>query len=238
MVGGFAAILWGFLRSLSLHLQICWQVVLGQKFFWCSLLAGWGIPIIFAAVTLAITGVSYRFGDTCHINHDKALQDYWGPLLAFAAVSTILQFVTFGYCVRVYIRSLFNNDSTSNDSSGLPSYNGSITKVPAKVAYGRVRKVMALQWRGIMIVLIIIANVVFLAVVFVKSDNTEEAAAENLGKAEPWLLCLVLNPTNPLVCLDKASSLVTKEATVMAVLILLSVCVNRRNNNSQILANT
>lgn len=226
VVGGFAAILWGFLRSLSLHLQICWQVVLGRKFFWCSLLAGWGIPAVFAAATLATTGVSYRFGDTCHINHDKALQDYWGPLLGFAAVSTILQFATFGYCIRVYIRSLFNSDSTSNNSSGLPSYNGSIKKVPAKVAYGRVRKVLALQWRGIMVVIIIIANVVFLAVVFVQSDNTEHAAIENLGKAEPWLLCLVLNPANHSVCLEKAAFLVTKEATVMAVLILLSVCLN------------
>ncbi len=226
VVGGFAAILWGFLRSLSLHLQICWQVVLGRKFFWCSLLAGWGIPVVFVAATLATTGVSYRFGDTCHINHDRALQDYWGPLLGFAAVSTILQFATFGYCIRVYIRSLFNSDSTSNNSSGLPSYNGSIKKVPAKVVYGRVRKVLALQWRGIMIVIIIIANVVFLAVVFVQSDNTEHAAIENLGKAEPWLLCLVLNPANRSVCLDKAAFLVTKEATIIAVLILLSVCLD------------
>ena len=223
VAGGFAAILWGFLRSLSLHLQICWQVSLGKKFFWCSLLAGWGIPVVFAAVTLAITSVSYRFGESCYINHDKALQDYWGPLLAFAAVSTILQFATFGYCVRVYIRSLFNDDSGSCNSSGLPSYNGSIKKVPAKVAYGRVRKVLALQWRGIMIVLIILTNVVFLAVVFIKSDNTEQAAVENLGKAEPWLLCLVLNPTDHSACLDKATSLVTKESIVMAALILLSL---------------
>ena len=233
MVGGFAGILWGFLRSLSLHLQICWQVVLGRKFFWCSLLAGWGIPILFAAATLATTGVSYRFGDTCHINHNKALQDYWGPLLGFAAFSTILQFATFGYCIRVYIRSLFHSDSTSNNSSGLPSYNGSIKKLPAKVAYGRVRKVLALQWRGIMIVIIIIANVVFLAIVFVQSDNTEQAAVENLGKAEPWLLCLVLNPTNHSVCLDKVAGLVTKEATIMAVLIMLSVCLNPRNRSLQ-----
>ena len=223
ITGGFAAILWGFLRSLSLHLQICWQVSLGKKFFWCSLFAGWGIPIVFSAVTLAVTSVSYRFGQTCYINHDKALQDYWGPLLAFAAVSTILQFVTFGYCVRVYIRSLFHGDSGSYHSTGLPSYNGSIKKVPAKVAYGRVRKVLALQWRGIMIVLIILTNVVFLAVVFIKSDNTEQAAVENLGRAEPWLLCLVLNPTDHSACLDKATSLVTKESIVMAAVILLSL---------------
>lgn len=119
--------------------------------------------------------------------------------------------------------SLFTDDTTSNYSTGLPSYSRSVTKVPAKQAYGRVRRVIALQWRGVMIVLIIITNVVCLAVVFVSADNTERAALKNFGEAEPWLLCLVLNPTDRTACLDKTKGLVTNEATVTAVLILLSV---------------
>ena len=204
----------------------------GKKFFWVSLLGGWGIPALIAAVALPVTGTSYRFGDTCHINHTKALDDYWGPLLAFAAVSTVLQFVTFGYCIKVYIRSLFedsNNSISQVSSGGLPSYasrSGSIKTVTARQAYRRVQKVIALQWRGTVIVLIIIVNVVFLAVVFVQMDNTVTAAMHDLGKAEPWLLCLVMNEGNKNACLDKVKSaeLVTNEATVMAVLILLSVC--------------
>ena len=228
----------GFLRSLSIHLQICWQVVPGKKFFWASLLGGWGVPALIVAVALPVTGISYRFGDTCHINHTKASDDYWGPLLAFAAISTILQFTTFGYCIRVYIRSLFEDSTNSTSqvsSGGLPSYasrTGSIKTVTAGQAYRRVRKVIALQWRGTVIVLIIIVNVVFLAVVFVQMDNTVTATVHNLGKAEPWLMCLVMNGGDKNACLKevKSAGLVTNEATVMAVLILLSVWISHQSN--------
>ncbi|KAL9590246.1 MAG: hypothetical protein Q9203_000974, partial [Teloschistes exilis] len=152
-----------------------------------------------------------------------ALQDYWGPLLAFAAVSTIVQFATLGYCIRVYIRSLFKDDSRSQNSSGLPSHNGSIKTVTAKQAYSRVHKAVAVQWRGIVVVIIIIVNVVFLAVVFVSMDNTEQAVMQNFGKAEPWLTCLVLNRGDKEACLDKVNGLATPEPTVMAVLILMSL---------------
>lgn len=221
----------GFLRSLSIHLQICWQVVPGAKFFWSSLIAGWGLPGLFLATMLPLTGTSYRFGDTCHINHTKALQDYWGPLLAFAAVSTILQFVTFGYCIKVYIKSLINDGSTNSitqASTGLPihsSHSGSVQTVTAGKAYRRVKKVIGLQWRGTAIVLIIMLNVVFLSIVFVQMDNTVTSAMHNLNKAEPWLLCLVFNGGDKTPCLDKVkqAGLVANEGTVMAALVLLSV---------------
>lgn len=180
---------------------------------------------------LPLTGTSYRFGDTCHINHTKALQDYWGPLLAFAAISTILQFVTFGYCIKVYIKSLLNDGSTNSItkvSSGLPthsSHSGSVKTVTAGQAYRRVKKVVSLQWRGTAIVLIIIINVVFLSIVFVQMDNTVTAALQDFGTAEPWLLCLVINVGDKTPCLNKVkqAGLVENEGTVMAALVLLSV---------------
>ena len=82
------------MRVLSLHLQICWQLVTGRKFFILAQLAGWGIPAIFVAVSLAVTGVSFRFGDTCHINHAHALSVFWAPLLTCAAAAIIIQFAT------------------------------------------------------------------------------------------------------------------------------------------------
>lgn len=198
--------------------------------FWGSLLAGWVIPIIVASSALGFTGVSYRFGDTCHINHNKALEDYWWPILFAGGAAAILQFATFGYCVRVYIRAYLNDDarSTTENRSGLPSHNGSIKTVTTRQAYQRVKKVISLQWRGMVIVVIIIVNVIFLAVVFVSMDNSVQAAKKNLGKAEPWLLCLVLHPTNKKICLDQVASadLVQSEATVMAVLIMMSVSLN------------
>ena len=198
--------------------------------FWGSLLAGWGIPILVSACSLANTGVSYRFGDTCHINHHQALEDYWGPILFFGAAAALLQFATFGYCVRVYIRAYLNDDvhSTSEDRSGLPSHNGSIKTVTTRQAYQRVKKVVALQWRGMVIVIIIVVNVVFLAIVFVSMDSSVQAARKNFGKAEPWLLCLVMHPTDKNACLELVHSakLVQSEITVMAALILMSVSNN------------
>jgi hypothetical protein len=83
-----------FLRTLSLHLQICWQVVPGRKFFLGSQAAGWSIPVIFLAIALSITGVSFRFGESCHINSDHGIQTFWGPMLAMAAASIVTQSIT------------------------------------------------------------------------------------------------------------------------------------------------
>lgn len=213
----------GFLRSLSLHVQVCWKVVPGPKFFWGSILVGVGVPILLIAIALPATGVSYRFGDTCHINHEKALGDYWGPLLSFAAISTILQFTTFGYCIKVYIKSLFDDTATSDNSSGLPSYNSSVRTVTAKQAFRRIKKVVALQWRSILIVLIIIANVVFLSIVFISMDNTVSAITTNVERAQPWLLCLAVHNGDKTECWKEVGLLVRNESTVMAALILLSV---------------
>ena len=73
--------------------------------------------------------------------------------------------------------------------------------------------------------LIIIINVVFLSIVFVQMDNTVIAAMRNIEKAEPWLLCLVINGGDKAPCLDlvKQAGLVANEGTVMAALVLLSV---------------
>lgn len=116
--GGWCAVMWGmwalqpsttaaaaatvrsadsslvFLRALSLHLQICWQVVPGRKFFLGAQMAGWSIPVVFLAAAMSVTGVSFRFGESCHINSKHGIQTFWGPMLATAAASIVTQSVT------------------------------------------------------------------------------------------------------------------------------------------------
>lgn len=213
--------MWVFLRALALHLQICWQVVIGNNFMWGAIAAGWGIPAIGLTVALILSGVSFRFGDTCHINHNDSLADFWIPLLIFAGATAIIQFSTFGYCIRVYLASL-SDDSATTNSSSLPSLRGTVSP---RQAYRRVRRVMELQWRGITIVLIILCDVVFFAVVFVFMDNSEAEVTKDPIKAEPWLACLVLSKGDKNKCLDLARSFVINEPTVMAVLVLLSVSI-------------
>ena len=215
--------MWVFLRAIALHLQICWQLVLGKTFMWGSIAAGWGIPAVALTIALVFSGVSFRFGDTCHINHKNSLASFWIPLLVFAAVTVIIQFATFGYCIKVYLASL-QDDSTTTNSSGLPSYTNSIRgTISPRQAYRRVRRVLELQWRGITIVLIIIADVIFFAVVFVFLDDIETNLVKDPTKGEKWILCLIDTQGDKNQCLSLAKSLVVNEATVMAVLLLLSV---------------
>jgi hypothetical protein len=223
IVGGWCGVMWVFLRAVALHLQICWQMVIGKAFMWGALATGWGIPAIGLTVALVFSGVSFRFGDTCHINHKNSLASLWIPLLAFAGITVIIQFATFGYCIKVYLASLAD-DSTTTNSSGLRSYTNSIRgTISPRQAYRRVRRVIELQWRGIAIVLLIIADVVFFAVIFVFMDDLEVNISKNPLKAQNWLECLIKTGGNKNKCLSFAESLTINEATVMSVLILLSV---------------
>ncbi|KAK3328846.1 hypothetical protein B0H66DRAFT_467609 [Apodospora peruviana] len=222
IVGGWAGVLWVFLRSLSLHLQICWQFVVGRNFMWFSQAAGWGIPIIGIVMALVFSGMSFRFGTTCHINHKNSLADLWIPLLVFAGLTIIIQFATFGYCIKVYLASLADN-TASTENSNLPSYTNSIRTMTPRQAYRRVRRVIQLQWRGIVIVLIIITDVVFFSIVFVFQDNTVESVKNNPALATPWITCLAVAKGDKTKCLNEAGPMVVPMATVGAVLILLAI---------------
>ncbi len=227
LFGGWAVVIWVFCRSLALHLQICWEVVPGNKFFYASLAFGWLIPVVGLALTLSLTGVSFRFGNVCHINHKDALADFWGPLLAFAALAMVLQFITIGYCIHVYVKSLLDDKPTTNNSSQAPTYSGSVRTLTARQTYRRVKRMIELQWRGASIVLVIIAEVVFFSVVFVSMDNTTQINQQNLEKASPWLTCLALSGGDKNKCLPDVRDLVKPEGVVLAVLIILGVSLSR-----------
>jgi hypothetical protein len=222
LLGGFSGLMWAFMRSLSLHLQICWQVLVGRNFMFFAQAAGWGVPIIGVTLALVFSGVSFRFGPTCHINHENSLASFWIPLLIFAGLTVIITFATFGYCIKVYLASLGDN-SASTEGSGLPAYQNSIRTYTPRQAYRRVRRVVALQWRGICIVLIIIADVIFFSIIFVFQDNAVQRVKEDPKLAEEWILCLFENRGDKNKCLNHAGDIVVNEATVMAVLLLLAV---------------
>lgn len=189
---------------------------------WLAQVVGWGIPIVGLIIALMVSGVSFRFGGTCHINHQNSLADFWIPLLVFAGLTVIIQFATFGYCIKVYLASLADSSATT-ENSGMPSYTASIRTMTPRQAYRRVRRVIQLQWRGIVIVLIIIADVIFFAVIFVFQDNVVQSAKTGT-KALPWVTCLYTEKTDKKNrCLSYAKNLVVPLPTVVAVLILLAV---------------
>ncbi|KAI8954265.1 hypothetical protein F4801DRAFT_587639 [Xylaria longipes] len=222
LLGGWGGVLWVFLRALSLHLQICWQMVVGRNYMWFSQALGWGIPAVGLTLLLVFSGVSFRFGQTCHINHENSLADFWIPLLIFAGLTVVIQFATFGYCIKVYLASLADSAESTAQSGG-PSYTNSIRTMTPRQAYRRVRRVIQLQWRGIVIVLIIIADVIFFAIIFVFLDNTVEDIKTDPNKAKNWIMCLAATGGNKDACLKLAEPLVVSLPTVTAVLILLAM---------------
>lgn len=226
VAGGLCAASWICIRALSMNLQICWDIVPGRKFFYISQVIGWGIPAILFTVTMTITGVSFRFGSACHVNHANSMADFWGPLMGIAGIAGILQLMTFTYCLHVYLKNLWVDspaNSTSASGSGLPSYSGSIHTQTARAVYQRLKKVLWLQWRGIVISSIILVDVIFFAIVFVYLDGLQSSVPQDLDNVMPWLLCLAQNPRNKNACLKDAQAYLVNEHTVIAVLMLLSL---------------
>ena len=93
----------------------------------------------------------------------------------------------------------------------------------AKATYNRVKKVVALQWRGIMVVMILIVSVVYFCVVFLTLDSIQEKERKSHEDALPWVNCLIENKGDKNRCLHEASALTLNEPTVLAVLYLIAV---------------
>lgn len=222
--GGLSFGVWIFIRALSMHLQICWDVTPGKRFFYWAQGLGWSVVATFFTVTITITGVSFRFGDVCHVNAAHSMADLWGPLLAIAGAATLLQIGTFVYCIKVYLQNMFSDEGTETQSSaGLPSYTNSMRTRSARAVYRRVRKVLWLQWRGITIVVFILVDVVFFSVVFIWLNSITSHATEDIDELKPYIGCLLQNAKDPSPCYALGQSLSVDESTVIAILMMLSV---------------
>lgn len=237
LFGGWVVVVWsmcpvriidntdrlGLIRTVAFHLQVCWEMMLGRKFMWGAIACGLGIPILGETVMLVYTGVSYRFGEMCHINIDHSQQDYWIPLLALSAAALVLQLTTVTYCVYVYVKSIFDTNTSTTNSSGLPSYSASVRPVTARQAYKRIRRVLQLQWRAVALALVIIGHVILFAVVFVSLNESVKQTPENFKKAEKWLVCLGATSGDKEFCRKFAGEIGPNAATLLATLILLSL---------------
>ncbi|KAF2836315.1 hypothetical protein M501DRAFT_940269 [Patellaria atrata CBS 101060] len=222
--GGLTVAMWIFIRALSMHLQICWDVLPGKRFFYAAQGLGWGVVAILFTCTITFTGVSFRFGDACHVNSAHSLADFWGPLLGIAGISAIIQLATFVYCIHVYLKNMWSDEKTeTNSSAGLPSYTSSVRMQSARAVYRRVRKVLWLQWRGILIVVFILIDVIFFSIVFVYLDAMENASHDDIKSLTPWILCLVSNPENKEKCFQYAEKALVNKETIIAILIMLSL---------------
>jgi len=88
--------------------------------------------------------------------------------------------------------------------------------------------VLALQWRGIFVVVIILADVIFFSTVFLQFDGTTQKNETNTSRTMEWLVCMLRHDGQKDLCLKQARKLVVSEGTAFSVLFLLSVCSVRR----------
>lgn len=220
------------LRSLWTNLRVCWDVHHTSTNVWLAHAFGWGVPALFLTISLSVTGVSYRLGSTCIPNPDGAIATWFGWLIGFACAGALIQFATSGFCLYVYTRNLLRHESqmtttqtsvsgstkTGLQSSGTPT-------IGKRLAWRRVRKVMLMQWRSIVLSILVIVQgayfgTIYVALTRVQSDNQAEART---ASAEQWSTCIVLNGGDKEKCLEYSHALGMDEGVVVASLFMASV---------------
>jgi len=217
--GGWAGVMWLFMRSLSLHLQICWNIPDGRTFMLWAFGVGWGIPVVGGILVFVLNGVSFRFGSTCYTNHKHSMEVFWIPLLIFIGLAVIIALATLGYCLKVYVAVLSDPVRPLPSGASISTF---ATRVGPRQLYRRVRRVLLLQWRGITVVLIILASIIFYSTVFAFQDNVVRSVTHRPEVAVDWGFCLIEEGGDKNKCLGRIGKHVVSQGTLIAVSILLS----------------
>ena len=201
-----------------MHLSACWQIIPGKKFKIFSLCTIFIGSAALVAIELSISGVQYTFGRICYIipSHDR--ETTWGPLLGAAIASLLLQIVTVIYCVALLVRPYINYQKLR-----WYGYTPSIQdthSLDAQRTASSVKKILQMQWRPILIALLILTYVVYLAVVFMKLRQFHDYPAE---ARHSWFECLASSDGNKAPCLPLTESFGPSEAELLAVTFMLIV---------------
>ena len=218
---------------------MCWDIKHTPVYLWLAQAVGWGVPALFLAISLPITGVSYRFGTTCIPNQRNAIVSWFGWLLAFSSLAAALQLATTGFTLWLFMQHFWGHGSSDYGSSGItqPGSNTSWGLIPAKPAQGstiglskdmawrRVRKVMLLQWRSIALSILVIIESIYFGIVFVKETQAVRLDRDpgKRPQIEQWSMCLVLNGGDKHKCLGLATALGIDEQLVIASLFISAV---------------
>lgn len=167
------------------------------------------------------------------------MASFWGWLLGIAGVTIIMQFITIGYCLKVYLSNLFASyreeaeeisaspASTSSFEKGFRAPSVTADRAPkasTREIYEEVMTVLYVQWRIMLMTTLTLIDVVFFAVVFVYVDASADTTnPTSVAKSQPWLLCLVEHGGDKTPCLGLAQSWLVNQATIGAVLFLLAL---------------
>ncbi|KAK5125751.1 hypothetical protein LTR85_012026 [Meristemomyces frigidus] len=228
--GAMAGTVWILLRSLWTHLRVCFDVKHTSVYLWLAHAIGWGLPALFLAISLPITGVSYRLGSACVPNQQNAFVTWFGWLIAFGCLAALIQFGTTTFCLWLYARHFWQSESGgSTDMSRAGLTAGGQRRPSIRLGRGlawlRVKKVMELQWRSVLLSLLVIVETVYFGTVYVaatKAVQADEMPTKSVQVGQ-WAACLVLSGGKKDECLGYAKVLGLSEELVIASLFMSAV---------------
>jgi hypothetical protein len=220
-LGGLGCVVWVFLRSLWLHIRIFWDRDPGRKFKWGSIAFGTLVPLVFLVAMLAVTGYSYRMGQTCLPNHENAIVTFWVWLVIFAILAFLLQVITTGYCFFIYMRTLRREQR----ASAINSYQHRQARVKADT-WSNVRHLFLLQWRNILVSIFVIIGSISFFIVFWTQDSKLGRVFNDPNNIQPvktWIICQTLSAGDKDECRKYVNDFTVDQAAVLTSLILASV---------------
>ncbi|KAK5126446.1 hypothetical protein LTR85_010682 [Meristemomyces frigidus] len=237
LAGAMGAVVWILLRSIWTALRIIFDFKRTDIFKWVSLALGVGLPALFLAVEMPVTGVSYRLGNVCIPNGQAAFVTWFVWLLAFAASSAIILIGTIIYCLWKFALSalaggyMSTHRSTKSVDSAVsgeaePGQQPSRRAIRRRkrVEWARIERVLYLQWRTILLAFIVVNETIFFALVFVQQTGAAQAAAQGITPPDQiWAACLIGNQGDKNACLNESSGLGLSEPRVIATLLLASL---------------
>ncbi|KAJ4305138.1 hypothetical protein N0V90_000669 [Kalmusia sp. IMI 367209] len=220
-VGGLGSVVWVFLRSLWLHIRIFWDRDPGNRFKWFSIIVGTVLPLVFLISILAVTGFSYRMGQTCLPNQKHAIVTFWIWLVVFAILAFLLQTITTGYCFYVYVRTLRREQRASTIDS---FQRGQASQ--KMETWSHVKRLFLLHWRNILIsVFVIIGSISFFVVFWTQGSKLGRVFndPENIKPVKTWIICLTLSSGNKESCRKYVKNFTVNQGAVLTSLILASL---------------
>jgi len=135
---------------------------------------------------------------------------------------------SFGYCAHVFITSLWAEDRPASQlPEGISGRQSRQTMASerrqARAIWDRLRSALFLQWRGLAIVTMTLADVIFFSVTFVYLDDLERGLAKHFSRVEPWLKCLIQSGGDKNACMPLTAGWLPDKSILGAVLIMLSL---------------
>ena len=231
------------LRSIWTALRIMADFQRIELFKNISIGLGVGLPILFLAISLPITGVSYSLGNVCIPANPSALPTWFAWIIIFAAISWIIQVVTIVYCLWRFASFSLAGPSHSTEASqnSIPSVSsGGTSQTPQlqqkpltparrkRIAWRKVRSILVLQWRSIVMAFLVVNLTIYFALVFIQHTVANKAQFRTndvTGADLEWIACLMANDGDKQKCRHGGHGLGVSEGRVAGTLILASVSI-------------